>query len=149
MPRRLLLFVMLACALLSFLSAACAAEGDAAALQGVWVSTAMESDGRPAPADVAAKMRFTFKGDLLLIAGNFDDGREEPCPFHLDPAQSPKHLDFTPPKETKPLLAIYDLTGDRLKICLRHASSPAGRPTTFKTEPDSKLVLVIFKRQKP
>jgi uncharacterized protein (TIGR03067 family) len=61
----------------------------------------------------------------------------------------PKQLDFTPPKEKKPILGIYEVTGDELKVCLRHASSSEGRPTEFVSKADSKLVLIVFKRQKP
>ena len=30
------------------------------------------------------------------------------------------------------------IKGDELKICIRHAQSPDGRPTDFSTKPDSK-----------
>jgi uncharacterized protein (TIGR03067 family) len=125
------------------------AAGPTDALQGVWVAQSLESEGKKAPADGLTKMRFTFKGDKLLIRGNFKDDREEECPFTVDNTQSPKHLNFTPPKEKKPILAIYEIKGDELTVCLRHASSTDGRPTTFATKPDSKLVLIVFKKQKP
>src|SRR5262245_34836798 len=85
-------------------------------LQGVWVAKSMEADGKPAPADKVERMRFTFKGDKLLLRGNFDDDREAECTYKIDANQSPKHLDFTPPKSDKAILAIYEVKGDELKV---------------------------------
>lgn len=117
-------------------------------LLGVWVARSMESDGKQVPAEHVKRMRFTFAADKLLVRGNFSDGREEECAFRIDAKRSPKHLDFTPPKEKKPVLAIYEVKGDDLRICLRHASSDAGRPTEFATKEGSRLVLMVFNRQK-
>ncbi len=108
----------------------------------------MEADGKPVPAEAVKRMRWTFKGDKLLIAGNLADGREEECAYKVDPTQSPKHLDFTTPTETKAILAIYEVKGDELKICVRHASSADGRPTEFAARPGSKLVLMVLKKEK-
>jgi uncharacterized protein (TIGR03067 family) len=117
-------------------------------LQGVWAAQSMEADGKATPAEAVKQMRFTFRGDKLLLRGNFKDDREQECPFTVDPKKMPKQLDFTPPKEKKPILGIYEVTGDELKVCLRHASSSEGRPTEFVSKADSKLVLIVFKRQK-
>lgn len=126
------------------------AAGDAKdALQGVWVAQSMEADGQAAPAETVKRMRFTFKGDKLFIKGNFEDGREEECACKIDAKQTPNHLDFRPPKEKKPILGIYEVKENDLKVCLRHASSSAGRPTAFATKAGSKLVLIVFKKQKP
>ena len=140
--------LLIALALTCLLTAARAAEDDAKVLEGVWLPQSMEADGKPAPPEAVKRVKFTFKGDKLFIAGNFDDGREEECPYKIDPKQSPKHLEFTPPKENKPVLGIYEVKGDELKICLRHASSKEGRPTEFATKPDTKLILIVFKKQK-
>jgi uncharacterized protein (TIGR03067 family) len=125
-----------------------AADDARAALQGVWVARLMEVDGKTAPAEATRRMRFTFKGDRLLIRGNFDDNREDACPYTIDPKKSPKHLDFTPPSEKEPVLGIYDLKGDELKVCLRHAGGTGGRPTAFATRAGSNLVLIVFQKQK-
>jgi uncharacterized protein (TIGR03067 family) len=128
--------------------AASPATDDKAALQGIWIAQSMEADGKSAPSDTVKNMRFTFKGDKLLVRGNFDNEREEECSYEIDATKSPKHLDFTPPKEKKPLLAIYELKDDELKICIRHASSSEGRPDKFDTKPDSKLILLVLKKAK-
>lgn len=120
-----------------------------ASLQGVWIAKSMEADGKPAPAEAVKRMRFTFKGDKLLVRGNHDDGSEEECGYEIDAKKSPKQLDFTPPKQKKPVLGIYEIKGDELKLCLRHNGSAEGRPTEFSTKPESKLILMVFKRAKP
>lgn len=118
-------------------------------LQGTWVAQSMEADGKAAPEDAVKRVRFVFKGDKLFVKGNFSDDREEECPYTVDAKKSPRQLDFTPPKEAKPLQGIYEVKGEELKVCLRHASSDAGRPTEFATKADSKLILIVFKKQKP
>jgi uncharacterized protein (TIGR03067 family) len=148
--RRLVPVPLLAFCLLTATYLAVRAGEDAKdPLQGVWAAQSVEADGKPAPAEAVKRMRFTFKGDKLLVRGNHDDDREEECPCTVDPKQTPKHLDFTPPKEQKAVLGIYELKGDELKVCVRHASSSEGRPTEFATKAGSKLVLIVFKKQKP
>jgi uncharacterized protein (TIGR03067 family) len=143
---RRIILTMLATTCIAFSSRA----GDEArdALQGVWQAQTLESDGKPAPAEAAKRMRFTFKGDKLLIKGNFADDREEECKYTIDVKATPKQLDFTTPDGKKKILAIYEIKNDEMKVCMRHAESKSGRPTEFATKADSKLVLVVFKRQK-
>jgi uncharacterized protein (TIGR03067 family) len=146
--RRLLLGLLMIPSLLA-ISQLTKAGGDAKdPLQGTWIGQSMEFDGKAAPAESAKRMRFTFKGNKLFVQGNFDDDREEECTFKSDPKQSPKHLEFSPPKEKNPVLGIYEVKNDELKICLRHASSSDGRPTAFSTKEGSKLILIVFKKQK-
>ena len=119
------------------------------ALQGVWVGTSMQSNGKDIPAEALKWIRFTFKGDTLLIRGNFSDEREMACTYKIDPEQSPKHLDVTSDEHAVAILGIYETKGDELKICMRKESSDKGRPTEFVSTPDSDLVLVVLAKQKP
>ena len=125
------------------------AADDKDSLQGVWLAQSMESDGNSAPKEAVERMRFTFKEDTLLVKGNFNDDREEQCTYKIDAKQSPKHLDFTPPKQDKPILGIYEIKDDQLKLCLRHGGSSGGRPSEFSAKRDSGMVLMVFKRNKP
>lgn len=135
------------CLTMPSLAVAKAADNGDKSLQGVWIAESMEIDGKPAPKKAVEQMRFNFKGKKLLVRGNHGDDREEECDYRVDATKSPKHLDFTPPKEKNPVLGIYEVNGDELKICLRHASSSDGRPTKFATKADSKLVLVLLTKQ--
>lgn len=144
-----LIIVVAAAGLMIAPSFSTADDNVAAPIQGVWIAQSMEADGKPAPAEAIRRMQFHFQGSKLLIRGNSDNDQEEECDYKIDPKQSPHHLDFTPPKANKPILAIYDVKGDEMKICMRHASSADGRPTEFATKADSKLVLIVFTKQKP
>ena len=147
MNRLFLATALTAFSLIVFHPVSFAGDSDTKALQGVWIGQSMEVDGKVLPADAAKKMRFKFQGDKFFIAGNFKDDGEEACVFRLDPKKSPKHFDFTPPKEEKAILGIYEVKGDELKVCLRHSSSAEGRPTEFATKADSKLIYVVFKKK--
>ena len=143
---------MLISALLAFVMSASAPQAQAAEdapneLQGTWVAKSMEADGKTAPAEQVKRMRFTFKGDKLLVKGNFDDDREDDCVLTINSETSPKQLQFTLPKEPKPILGIYEVNEGELKICFRHGSSSEGRPTEFATKPETQLVLIVFKKQ--
>lgn len=117
-------------------------------LIGVWVAKSVERDGKSAPAEVVKSMRLTFQKDKVLIRGNFNSDREDEVPYKIDPKATPKTWDFAPPGETKPILPIYEIKGDELKVCLRHANSPGGRPTEFTTKPQSGQILMVFQKQK-
>jgi uncharacterized protein (TIGR03067 family) len=71
--------------------------------------------------------------------------------FKLDPAKRPKAIDLAVSDEQdkgKIGHGIYDLDGDRLKICFpQDANAENERPTAFKSEAGSRLVLVTLKRQ--
>lgn len=117
-----------------------------AALQGVWIAKSMETDGKPAPATTVKRMRFRFKGDKLFVRGNFENDTEDECEYKIDATKSPKHIDILPPKEKNPILGVYDIKGDELSLCLRHADTPGGRPTKFSTATEPNLILIVFKR---
>ena len=145
-------FLMTTCAAVALVTASSitrAADNAAAPILGVWVAESLEADGKAAPPEAISRMRFNFKEAKLLVRGNFQDDREEECTYKIDPKQSPSHLEFTPAKEKKPVLGIYEVTGDKLKLCLRHGNSTEGRPTEFATKEGSQLILVVFKREKP
>jgi uncharacterized protein (TIGR03067 family) len=48
----------------------------------------------------------------------------------------------------KPRRAIYELDGDRLKLCLPFVGPKADppRPTSFTTDPQSKNVVLVYRR---
>jgi uncharacterized protein (TIGR03067 family) len=118
------------------------AQTGKSSLEGIWVGVSMEMDGEQADAALAKRMRFKFEGDVLIIAGNFSDESQAKCSFRLNETASPKHLDFTPEDEKKPLVGIYERNGRNLKLCIRQGRSDKGRPMEFITTKDSDLVLM-------
>ena len=130
----------------------CLDAGDdaAKALQGVWVAKSMKANGTMLPAEEVKRMQWTFQGDKLLMRGNFLDDREEACTYRLDPTQTPKHFDLTPPIQKRAaVLGIYEVKGDRLTLCLRRGDSTKGRPTEFASKVDTDLILIVLERKKP
>jgi uncharacterized protein (TIGR03067 family) len=75
--------------------------------------------------------------------------KEEKGSFILDPKKVPKTMDIFPTSgdnNGKTLLAVYELTGDKLTIC--YSLTPTVRPENF--SPDSNTLLVVnFERVKP
>ncbi len=132
--------------LFTLVSDVTAEDVDKALLQGVWVAVSIQTDGDEAPPEAVKQMRFTFDKDKLLIKGNFQDEREETCTYRIDSSKNPKQLDFTPPKEEKPVRGIYRLKEGMLEVCFRNAHSQAGRPTEFSTMSGDRLVLIKFNK---
>ena len=87
-------------------------------------------------------------GEKLLIRGNFSDDREEECTYETDSKKSPMRLDFTPKTEKMAVQGIYELKDDELKVCMRPANAPEGRPKEFATKAGTRLVLIVFKKKK-
>ena len=50
------------------------------------------------------------------------------------------------PNKGKTILAIYELTGDTLKVC--YDVSVAVRPVKFESTDENKLVLIVYKKKK-
>ena len=106
MKRRSLTAAVMACFLPFPLTGVAHADDDPKSpLQGVWVGQSMESEGKAVPKEAAENMRLTFRGDKLLVKGNFNDDREEECTFKIDPSRSPQQLDIQPPRKRSPYFA--------------------------------------------
>lgn len=119
---------------------------DGSRLQGSWTVVAAEREGKPTE---------VIKGDKLIISGTgytikTKKGTEQKGMLTLSPSANPKTIDLIPtdgPQKDKPMLGIYTLEGDKLKLCW---VEPPGkdRPTAFATRADSRLALVTFQRDK-
>ncbi len=114
-------------------------------LQGTWAIVSMEFSGNPAnPEDI--------EGRVLVIKGeDFTDSRKDEVfakgTLKLDPKAKPKTLDATFSEgalEGKTSLAIYELDGDTLKVCV--SQDEGERPKALSTEPGSKTILVVYRR---
>ena len=129
---------------------------DAERLEGVWQAVEGEAGGAPIPPDDLKKIR------IRIDAGTFQtffDGKPN------SPKNRVKLLTDAKPKGID-LLAdeggekgrvrdrgIYELDGDRLKLCIHEGSRPGkdkdwDRPTAFKSEKGSRLVVIVLTRVK-
>ena len=111
-------------------------KNDRVALQGEWEIVTAESNGEPPPAGLIDGAKFAFSGERLTLLGK--EGT-----FELDATKSPRQIDFV--RGTTRQRGIYELDGDRLKLCVGPADD---RPTEFKTRPRTDHSLFILKRKK-
>jgi uncharacterized protein (TIGR03067 family) len=115
---------------------------------GLWEPVSAVVDGKERPAGKDRKMVLEYKdetyrdkvGDKIVGEGI----------SRVDPTQTPKALDIIPQRngvKGQTALAIYELKGDELIVCL--ARPGKDRPKEFESKPDSGHVLLKFKRVKP
>jgi uncharacterized protein (TIGR03067 family) len=114
---------------------------------GTWQPASAIIDGKERPSPKERKMILEYKderysdkvGDKVVGEGI----------SRIDPTQNPKTLDIIPDragKQGKGALAIYELNGDELRVCL--ARPGQARPTEFASTPGSGHILLTFKRLK-
>ena len=106
-------------------------KDDRQQLQGIWKAVGLESNGGPRPENAYSGTTITFQGDITILS-------ERGYPpatvgFKLDPTKSPKAIDLIQlkgPQKGEGLPGIYDLAGDKLRICFRIGKD---RPKEFAT----------------
>ena len=136
-------------AALSLVGSACAADPDAvkkelAKLEGTWQLKSYSVVGKAKTAAELAKTTAVFEGGTITIKS---EGRPpEKSEIALDPAAKPKAIDVRESKTAPAVKGIYELDGDKLKICAR-VPNQGERPTEFATEGDT-LVVMSFERAK-
>jgi uncharacterized protein (TIGR03067 family) len=119
---------------------------DAKKGDGTWVPTSAELAGMAFPDEVLKTMKLVIKdGEYTATVGmQIDKGT-----FKItDASEKIKKMDITGtdgPNKGKTILAIFELDGDTMKVC--YDLSGEKRPTEFKTKPDTKLFLAVYKRQ--
>ncbi len=116
--------------------------------EGTWSLVALEVDGEPVPLDGIEAARLVVTGDRYSF--RLGTARME-LRHTVDPTRKPKAIDLAITDgsgEGKVYRGIYELDGDRLKIC-RSAEPGRLRPTRFATEPGSGLILTVWKRDQP
>jgi uncharacterized protein (TIGR03067 family) len=109
-------------------------------LQGTWIVTSVESDGKKMPAAVIGTAQIVIAGSNFTSTGM---GADYEGTLELQPAsKNVKKFDllFTagPPKGTRNR-GIYRLSGDTWTVCL--STDGGKRPAAFGTTPGSGLAL--------
>jgi uncharacterized protein (TIGR03067 family) len=92
-------------------------------------------------------IRCIINGQKVVAKLSGDDKPAGALTLKIDSTKKPKTMDIRPEGERDTILAIYELTGDTLRVCW----SPAGkeRPTDFASKPGSGCSFVVLKRAKP
>ncbi len=123
-----------------------AIKKELAQAEGVWAIVSIELEGEKLPEEVLKGAQITIKGTSYGM--KLGDGMESGS-FKIDPAAKPKSMDILPaegPHKGQTLLAIYEVNGDDLKMCI--ALPGKDRPKEFVSKAGSGHVLEILKRQK-
>lgn len=114
-------------------------------IEGTWIPVVAEMAGQPFPDAILKTMKLAMReGTYTVHVGEKVDRGT----IKLDPAANPAAIDITGtegPNQGTTFLAIYELSGDSLRICYDLAG--AARPTAFATAPDTKQFLVTFRRE--
>jgi uncharacterized protein (TIGR03067 family) len=119
-------------------------------LDGVWKPAQAELGGQPMPPPVLASITLTLRGANYEVVVMTEKGiSPDKGRVVFDEAAKPMGMTVTGvegPNAGKSFPAIYELDGDRLRIC--YDLSGAKRPTEFKSPPGTKLYLVTYHRAK-
>ena len=115
-------------------------------MEGTWLPVEGELGGQRFPDEVLKTIKLTMSDGkyTVKVGEQIDKGTVK-----LEPTTKPKAMDITGtegPNKGKTFLAIYELTGDTLRICYDLAGKK--RPTEFKTAKDTQQFLVSYKREK-
>ena len=143
------LFVLIFAFLLSA-SAGRPDTGDAAAewkaIKGVWAAESAELGGKAMQPEMIKNWRLAL-GDGKYVFKGAEQPDEGAVKIHPD--KKPKEMEITGtngPNKDKTYQCIYEITGDKMKVC--YDLSGSGRPTEFKTKPQTLLFLATYVREK-
>lgn len=123
-----------------------AAKEELEKFQGTWDFISLEVDGDVKPDSDFKKYTVVFQGNQWTVSEGTNIAAQ--TTIELNPAANPKTIDvFSAPGKGQPIHGIYVFEDDKLTICDR-GEDKGERPTDFSTEPNSGLVLIVFKRPK-
>jgi uncharacterized protein (TIGR03067 family) len=111
--------------------------------QGAWTLAALTVEGKEIK---DAKGKLTVKGDAYTFMAGDTVNKGV---YKVDPSKTPMTLDIIckeGPDKGKTLPAIYEVTGDTMKVCLNIKGKD--RPKEFASKPDSGTVLESWKKVK-
>ena len=134
-----------------------AAKNELKTLEGKWVLTAVEWDGKaPTPQDVTsdARCELTIDGNKYKTGQVGEMYKKGKGFLRIDPGKKPKTIDFGNTeafKRGETRYEIYELDGDTLKITSVQKDTekikPEDRPKELKTAPKSGLIIEYWKRK--
>ena len=102
-------------------------------------------DGEALPKDKVKKTTIVIKDDTFLFPDSAEYATSKEGMIKLDATTKPKQMDATS-TEKEVMLGIYELDGDRYKVCFAATGNP--RPSEFASKPGSGNLLQVWKRKK-
>ena len=115
-------------------------------MTGTWKVEAAEAGGKKIESEDLKEIVVKITGDRyeVNVKDKLDAGT-----LKLDETQKPKTMDATDTEGLdagKVVKAIYELSGDTLRVC--YAMEGGDRPTEFATKEGSPLLMLTYKREK-
>ncbi|HYV36324.1 MAG TPA: TIGR03067 domain-containing protein [Gemmataceae bacterium] len=110
-------------------------------LLGTWQVTTATEGGVKKPPEETATIQMVFASDKITLR---IDGVGKDAAYKIDASKKPKQIEITPEGSPQKLLGIFELAGDSLKLCVSHEEGM--RPTEFKSDAGSKVILIELKR---
>jgi uncharacterized protein (TIGR03067 family) len=121
-----------------------AADTDEEMLQGEWIFSSIEVQGKTLPAPVGKGGSIIFAKDGKLVMK--DPGKpDRNGTYKIDADKSPKQIDLNVSKDAEAIQGIYELDDEKLKMAFSSDGPKGSRPSDFKGE---KVMIVLWKRQK-
>jgi uncharacterized protein (TIGR03067 family) len=118
------------------------AQTDKERIQGNWEFESLEFEGKPVKPEelpeALRKIKLTFKGERVSNSATGDGF------FALDERVKPKTIDLTAAKEGKfkVLPMLYELDGDKLRLCYPIDPDQKDRPKSF-TSANGQVILTL------
>lgn len=112
-----------------------------AALTGTWQAIEAELGGKPLPPEAVRTIKLIMSANEYQVGNDFST-------VEINPATTPPSINIKGtkgPNEGKTMLAIYELSGETLRIC--YDLTGQKRPTTFATEAGTRQFLVRYKKE--
>ena len=130
----------------TMIASVAAAADDATKIQGSWKPAKAELAGQPMADEILKTISLKMdNGKYEVFVGEHPDRGT----YSVDSSTKPKSITITGtegPNQGKTFPAIYELKGDRLRIC--YDLSGAKRPDKFKSDAGTKLYLVTYTQKK-
>jgi uncharacterized protein (TIGR03067 family) len=115
-------------------------------MEGKWKVEKAEAGGSEIESPELKDLTVTITGSRYEVLAK---DRQDAGTLKLDETQKPKWMDATDTEGEdvgKVIKAIYELSGDTLRVC--YALDGGERPKELTTKPDSPLLLITYKREK-
>ena len=122
-----------------------ASKKDLDGLQDSWKLVSAMRDGQALPKDKVKKTTIVIKDDTFLFPDSAEYATSKEGTIKLDATTKPKQMNATS-TEKEVMLGIYELDGDRYKVCFAPTGKP--RPSEFASKPGSGNLLQVWKRKK-
>ncbi len=136
---KILLTIALVCPVFLLLNCKSSDE-DRKMIQGTWVILEAQLGGQKLPDEIV-------KGTNLILSEGTYQYLNDRGEYKLFPTEETKAMDIVGregPNQGKNILAIYELDGNKLKIC--YDLTGKRRPTKFATEAGTQQLLVNYQR---